>query len=125
MSERLEGKQVSDAQQSNLLIKLENDITRLFDITSQLTFMIKNHDRILNGSKETNKTLTEKVIIIKIIQIISMTVNTCIQTQTLKVNVWLLARCLTQVRKLKSALSFHLRRNRFYRNIKFKYGIQI
>ena len=79
MSERLEEKQASDAQQSKLLIKLENDIKRLFDITSQLTFMIKNHDRILNGSKETNKTLTEKVIIIKIIQIISISVNTCIQ----------------------------------------------
>ena len=90
MLERLEERQASDEQQSKLFIKLENDIARLFDITSQHTSKIKNQDRILNGYFGVNKTLTGKVTFNKIIQIILITVDACIQTQALKK---LLTRC--------------------------------
>ena len=56
-----------EADQSKVRNKMENDIERLFDITSQHTDQIQNQERILNGSKEKNKTLTEKVIFNKII----------------------------------------------------------
>ena len=56
--ESLEERKVSEAQQLNLLNKLENDIERLFDITSHNTDLIEKQDRDLYGYKEVNKTLT-------------------------------------------------------------------
>ena len=42
-----------EAQQLNLLNKLENDIERLFDITSHHTDLIEKQERILNRDKVT------------------------------------------------------------------------
>ena len=65
--ESLEERKVSEAHQLSLLNKLENDIDRLFDITSHHTDLFEKQERIRNDYKETNKTLTEKVTFSKII----------------------------------------------------------